>query len=171
MYPPARVQPWRAPPQPPPLPANQAHRLSQKQEQISSNPTRAQKKPREAWIFSILKCLDFTRTATSGNQAAHEAAARGKGQKERGGSRRGAINTTEYNQQIKFAPTCQHLPSASLSVTKADQAQLPLFQTSSHNLPMTLSVPLEAISLSTCARESPGLLLKLSMPGFRLQTF
>lgn len=91
--------------------------------------------------------------------------------KEEEAGERGAINTIEYNQQIKFASTCQHLPSASLSVTKANQAQLPLSQTSSHNLPMTLSVPLEAISLSTCAREFPGLLLKLSMPTFRLQTF
>lgn len=131
----------------------------------------AQKKPLEACIFGILKSLDLTRTATSGNQAAHEAAARGKGREERGRSGRGAINTIEYNQQVKFASTCQHLPSASLSVTRANQAQLPLFQTSSHNLPMTLSVPLEAISLSTCALESPGLLLKPSTPTFRLQTF
>lgn len=131
----------------------------------------AQEKPLEACIACILKSLDFT--ATSRNHAAPEAAEEEEaGRKTEGaGSGRGAIHTMEYSRQIKFAFTCQHLSPASLCVPKANQAQLPLFQTSSHTLPMTPSVPLEAMSLSTCAQKSPGHLLKLSVPAFRPQTF
>lgn len=140
------LQPTRGPSQPPPLPAATLTDTRRSKNKYSANAQAAEEKPLEA-------CMSRIRKSSATQEAAPEEEEAGREEREASTPQ----NTLARSSGHHHASVCPPLPLSLRQVS-----QFPWSQTSSHDLPMTLNVPLEG------APGSHGRLLTPSMPASAL---